>query len=58
MDDKSVLGRGTLTAGSARLTTTTLKKGTTSIVAVYGGDPLFSGSDSNTVAQVVEKFTK
>jgi Bacterial Ig-like domain (group 3)/FG-GAP-like repeat len=50
-----VLGKGTLTGGSASLTTSKLKAGTTAITAVYGGDGNFGGSTSNTVEQVVNK---
>jgi hypothetical protein len=35
--------------------TETLKVGTNSIKAVYGGDSNFAGSTSNVVKQVVEK---
>jgi hypothetical protein len=48
---------GTLSGGSASLTTSTLKVGTDSITAVYGGDSNFAGSRSNTVSQVVNKAT-
>ena len=52
---KTVLGTGTLSGGSANFTSTTLKVGTTSVTAVYGGDANFSGSASNVVKQVVKK---
>jgi len=55
MKGKIVLGTGTLNGGSATFTTSTLKVGTTSIKAVYGGDSNFEGSTSNAVKQVVEK---
>lgn len=49
------LGTGTLSGGSATFTTSTLKVGTTSVTAVYGGDSNFAGSKSNVVKQVVLK---
>ena len=55
MKGKTVLGTGTLSGGSATFTTSTLKIGTTTVEAVYGGDPNFAGSTSNKVKQVVEK---
>jgi hypothetical protein len=55
MKGKTVLGSGTLNAGSATFTTSSLKKGTTSVKAVYGGDSDFATSTSNAVKQVVEK---
>jgi uncharacterized repeat protein (TIGR03803 family) len=55
MKGKTVLGTGTLSGGSASFTISTLKVGTTSVKAVYGGDSNFGGSTSNTVKQVVEK---
>ena len=39
----------------ATFTTSTLKVGTTTVKAVYGGDSNFAGSTSNTVKQVVKK---
>jgi hypothetical protein len=51
----TVLGTGALSGGSASFTTSTLKIGTTSIMAVYGGDSNFASGKSNTVAQVVNK---
>ena len=48
-----LLGNGTLTGGTASLTTSKLKVGTTAITAVYGGDSSFGPSTSNTVEQVV-----
>ena len=50
-----VLGTGSLSGGSAAFTTLTLPAGTPHIRAVYGGDPIFEGSTSNGVKQVVEK---
>jgi hypothetical protein len=55
MKGKTVLGTGTLSGGSASFTTSTLKVGTMSVKAVYGGDSNFAGSTSNAVKQVVEK---
>jgi Bacterial Ig-like domain (group 3)/Beta-propeller repeat len=55
MKGKTVLGTGTLSRGSATFTTSTLKVGTNSITAVYGGDSNFAGSKSKAVKQVVEK---
>jgi len=52
---KMVLGTGTISGGSASFTLSTLKVGTTSVRAVYGGDSNFLDSSSNTVKQVVEK---
>jgi hypothetical protein len=58
MKGKTVLGTATLSGGSASFTTSTLKVGTTSIKAVYGGDSNFAGSTSKAVKQVVEKAGK
>jgi len=55
MKGKTVLGTGTLGAGSATFTTSALEVGTYSITAVYGGDFNFLASKSNLVKQVVEK---
>jgi len=55
MNGKKVLGTGTLSDGSATFITSTLKVGTTSITAVYGGDSNFAGSKSNVVKEVVRK---
>ncbi len=52
---KTVLGTGTLSGGSASFTTSTLKVGTASVKALYGGDSNFAGSTSKAVKQVVEK---
>jgi uncharacterized repeat protein (TIGR03803 family) len=57
MEGKTVLGTGTLSSGSASYTTSTLKVGTNSITAVYGGDSNFAGSTSKAVKQVVSKAT-
>jgi hypothetical protein len=53
MKGKAVLGKGTMTAGSATFATSTLKAGTNSITAVYGGDSKFAGSTSKAEKQVV-----
>ncbi len=55
MNFKTVLGTGTLSGGSASFTTSALKKGTTAVAALYGGDALFAGSMSNAVKQVVTR---
>jgi len=55
MKGKTVLGTGTLSGGTATFVTSTLKVGTTSVTAVYGGDSEFNGSKSKPVKQVVEK---
>jgi uncharacterized repeat protein (TIGR03803 family) len=55
MIGKTVLGTGLLSGGSASLTTATLKVGTTTVKAVYGGDSNFLGSTSNAVKQKVSK---
>jgi hypothetical protein len=54
MNGKTVLGTGTLGGGSASFTTSTLKVGTHSITAVYGGDLDFSSSTSKALKQIVE----
>ncbi len=51
---KISLGTGTLTGGTAIFVTSTLKVGTTSVTAVYGGDSNFKGSKSKPVKQVVQ----
>lgn len=55
MKGKTVLGTGTLSSGSASFTTSTLKVGTNSVKATYGGDPNFAASASKVVKQVVSK---
>ncbi len=50
-----VLGKGTLSGGTAALTTSKLTVGITAITAVYGSDSNFGRSTSNTVEQVVNK---
>jgi hypothetical protein len=43
-----------LSGGSAQFTTSTLKVGTTSVTAVYGGDSVFKKSKSKPDKQVVQ----
>ena len=50
-----VLGKATLSAGTASLTTSKLKVGTTAISAVYGGDSSFGQSLSNIIEQIVNQ---
>jgi len=57
MSGTTVVGTGTLSAGSANFTTSTLKAGTSAITAVYGGDSKLAGSKSAAVSQVVGKAT-
>jgi uncharacterized repeat protein (TIGR03803 family) len=52
---KTVLGTGSLSGGTATFVTSALPRGGSRIAAVYGGDPRFYGSTSNTVKQVVKK---
>jgi len=54
MNGKTVLGTGSLSAGSATLINSTLKVGTTSVTAVYRGDSDFGASKSAPVKQVVQ----
>jgi len=54
MEGSSVLGTGSLTAGSATFMISTLPVGTSKIDAVYRGDLNFTTSTSNTVKQVVK----
>jgi hypothetical protein len=55
MKGKTVFGTGTLSGGSASFTTSTLKVGTTTVKAAYGGDPNFAASTSKAIKQAVEK---
>ena len=50
-----LLGEGTLSSGTASLTTTALPYGTDSVTAVYPGDPNFAGSQSNAISQQVSQ---
>src|SRR6202795_255396 len=56
MKGTTVLGTGSLSGGSASFTTSTLKTGTYSITAAYGGDANFAASKSK-VTQIVSKAT-
>ncbi len=57
IEGKRLQGKVALSGGSASFTTSTLKVGTDSITAVYGGDSNFGGSTSTAVNQVVSKAT-
>jgi hypothetical protein len=50
---KAIVGTGTLSGGTATLSTSSLPAGTDLIQAVYNGDPNFIGSKSKQVKQVV-----
>jgi hypothetical protein len=54
-DGATLLGTGTLSGGTATMTTSALAVGSHALTAVYGGDPNFAGStspvDTQTVAQ-------
>ncbi|MFJ2399650.1 Ig-like domain repeat protein, partial [Streptomyces sp. NPDC087843] len=52
-DGATLLGTGTLTAGVATLTTSTLGVGSHALTAVYGGDGEFNGSTSPVDTQTV-----
>jgi hypothetical protein len=52
-----VLGTAALSGGSASFTTSTLRVGTNTIKAVYGGDSNFLGSTSKNLSEVVSKAT-
>ena len=54
MNGNTALGTGTLSGGSASLTTSTLKVGTALVTAVFSGDSNLVGSTSRTVRQVVK----
>jgi hypothetical protein len=53
----TVLGTGTLSGGSASLTTSALPLGNNGVQAAYFGDSQFASSKSSTVTQVVSKAT-
>jgi hypothetical protein len=55
MKDTTVVGTGTLSGGSASLSTSALPMGANHIMAVYGGDSNLVGSKSKRVNQVVSK---
>jgi hypothetical protein len=57
MKGTTVLGTGTLSGGSASLSTSALPVGANYITAVYGGDSNLVGSKSKLVNQVVSKAT-
>ncbi|MBP3956537.1 Ig-like domain repeat protein [Gemmata sp. G18] len=52
-DGATLLGAGTLSAGVATLTTSTLSGGSHTVTAVYGGDTNYAGSTSAPATQVV-----
>lgn len=54
-DGASTIGTGTLTGGVASIAISTLTVGTHSITAAYGGDTNFSGSNSATLSQIVNR---
>ena len=54
-DGATVLGPGTLSGGTATLTTSGLGAGVHSITAVYGGDASFASSTSPVLMQTVNK---
>ena len=56
-DGATVLGLGTLSGGTATLTTSGLGAGVHSITAVYGGDASFASSTSPVLMQTVNKAT-
>ncbi|MFI1495963.1 Ig-like domain-containing protein, partial [Streptomyces griseofuscus] len=60
-DGPTLLGTGTLSGGTATLTTSALAVGTHSLTAVYSGDTDFSGStspvDTQTVSQAATTTT-
>jgi hypothetical protein len=53
LDDGSSIGTGTVQAGVATLTTTTLPTGSLSITAEYGGDSAYASSTSSPIIEVV-----
>src|SRR5437016_3062330 len=55
-DGATVLGPGTLSGGTATLTTSGLGAGVHSITAVYGGDANFANSTSPVLTQTVADF--
>jgi hypothetical protein len=52
-DNGTLLGSGSVSAGNASLTTSTLAVGSHPITATYGGDPANSASSSSILTQVV-----
>ena len=55
MQGRQEIGTGTLSGGTATLTTSALLPHTYTIKAVYAGDGTYGGSTSNAVKQVVDK---
>ncbi len=55
MSGSTILGTGTLKAGVATFTTSTLKKGSRSVKGIYAGDSNYASSKSALVTQVVVK---
>ncbi|MEI9977624.1 MAG: FG-GAP-like repeat-containing protein [Edaphobacter sp.] len=53
LNGSSVLGMGTLTAGVATFTTSSLAAGSYNVIAVYGGDTNFTPSTSSSASVVV-----
>ena len=54
-DGSATLGTATLSGGTASFTTSILTTGSHSIIAQYGGDSNFSGSNSTPLAQTVNQ---
>jgi len=54
MQGKTLEGTATLSGGSASFSTSTLKKGSHSITAIYGGDTVYDSSRSPALKQVVQ----
>jgi Bacterial Ig-like domain (group 3)/Bacterial Ig-like domain (group 2)/Galactose oxidase, central domain len=54
-DGSTTLGTGTVSSGKATYTTSALAAGSHSITAAYGGDSNYSGSNSSTLTQTVNK---
>jgi uncharacterized repeat protein (TIGR03803 family) len=55
MEGSTLLGTGSLSAGSATLAVSSLPVGASRVDAVYGGDIDFSGSTSNAVREIVKQ---
>jgi hypothetical protein len=53
VDGSTTLGPGTLSGGTATYTTSSLAAGSHSIVAQYGGDSTYAGSNSGSLTQIV-----
>jgi hypothetical protein len=56
-DGANLLGMVTMTNGNVSLPTIGLSVGTHTITAVYAGDTNFTGSTSNSIAQIVQQAT-